>query len=142
MPKSSFTVRWIDSVNLPEKGQVDYFDERTSGLGLRVSVAGRKSWFVMYRHVGRLRRYTLGTYPALGLSDARDKARELLYEAAIGNDPATEKQVNRGAPTLLVKWRLSTLSSMPKPTNAHGKKINAYWITIYYQSGKMLKPMK
>lgn len=99
MPKCSFTVRWIDSVNLPEKAQIDYFDERTSGLGLRVSAAGRKSWFVMYRHAGRLRRYTLGTYPVLGLSNARDKARELLHEAAMGNDPATEKQVNRGAPT-------------------------------------------
>jgi integrase len=99
MPKCSFTVRWIDSVNLPEKGQVDYFDERTSGLGLRVSAAGRKSWFVMYRHAGRLRRYTLGTYPPLGLSDARDKARELLHEAAMGHDPASEKQVNREAPT-------------------------------------------
>jgi len=99
MPKCSFTVRWIDSVNLPEKGQVDYFDERTTGLGLRISSAGRKSWFVMYRHSGRLRRYTLGTYPSLGLTHARDKAKELMHESAMGNDPATDKQVNRGAPT-------------------------------------------
>ena len=99
MPKCSFTVRWIDSVNLPETGQLDYFDERTTGLGLRISSAGRKSWFVMYRHAGRLRRYTIGTYPALGLTHARDKAKELMHESAMGNDPATDKQVNRGAPT-------------------------------------------
>ena len=99
MPKCSFTARWIDSVNLPETGQLDYFDERTTGLGLRISSAGRKSWFVMYRHAGRLRRYTIGTYPALGLTHARDKAKELMHESAMGNDPATDKQVNRGAPT-------------------------------------------
>lgn len=99
MPTCSFTNRWIDAVKLPEKGQIDFFDERTTGLGLRLSSAGRKSWFVMYRHAGRLRRYTLSTYPTLGLADAREKAKELLHEAAIGNDPATEKQVNRGAPT-------------------------------------------
>jgi integrase len=99
MPKCSFTVRWIDSVILPDKGQLDYFDSRTSGLGLRISSAGRKSWFVMYRHAGRLRRYTIGTYPALGLTHARDKAKELMHESAMGNDPATDKQVNRGAPT-------------------------------------------
>ena len=99
MPTCSFTNRWIDAIKLPETGQLDYFDERTTGLGLRLSSAGRKSWFVMYRHAGRLRRYTIGTYPALGLADAREKAKALLHEAALGNDPATEKQVNRGAPT-------------------------------------------
>ena len=99
MPKCSFTVRWIDAVNLPDKGQVDYFDERTTGLGLRISSAGRKSWFVMYRHAGRLRRYTFGTYPSLGLTHARDKAKELMHKSAMGNDPATDKQLNRGAPT-------------------------------------------
>ncbi len=99
MPTYAFTNRWIDSITAPEKGQVDYFDERTTGLGLRISSAGRKSWFLMYRHAGRLRRYTLGTYPALGLADAREKAKELLHEVAMGSDPATQKQVNRGAPT-------------------------------------------
>lgn len=53
----------------------------------------------MYRHHGRLRRLTIGTYPGLGLADARDKAKELLHQTALGKDPATEKQVNRGAPT-------------------------------------------
>ncbi|MDP2179994.1 site-specific integrase [Methylicorpusculum sp.] len=99
MPKCSFTLRWIDTVKLPDQGQTDYFDERTTGLGLRISSAGRKSWFVMYRHAGRLRRYTLGTFPALGLADAREKAKALLHEAALGNDPASEKQVKRGAVT-------------------------------------------
>lgn len=99
MPTNSFTNRWIDAVAAPDKGQVDYFDEKTTGLGLRVSTSGRKTWFVMYRHAGRLRRYTIGTYPTLGLADAREKGKELLNEAAKGADPATTKQVNRGAPT-------------------------------------------
>lgn len=99
MPKIAFTARWTDAVDPPEKGQVDWFDERTTGFGLRLSAAGRKSWFVMYRHAGRLRRYTLGSYPALGLADAREKAKELLHRAAMGEDPATEKSINRGAPT-------------------------------------------
>lgn len=99
MPTCSFTHRWIDTVKAPEKGQTDYFDERTTGLGLRISSAGRKSWFVMYRHAGRLRRYTIGTYPALGLADAKERAKELLNDAAKGNDPAADKQISREAPT-------------------------------------------
>ena len=99
MPTCSFTHRWIDTVKAPEKGQTDYFDERTTGLGLRISSAGRKSWFVMYRHAGRLRRYTIGTYPSLGLADAKERAKELLNDAAKGNDPAADKQISREAPT-------------------------------------------
>jgi integrase len=99
MPTCSFTHRWIDTVKAPEKGQIDYFDERTTGLGLRISSAGRKSWFVMYRHAGRLRRYTIGTYPSLGLADAKERAKELLNDAAKGNDPAADKQISREAPT-------------------------------------------
>lgn len=99
MPKTSFTARWVDALALPDKGQVDFFDERTAGFGLRVSQAGRKTWFAMYRHGGRLRRLTLGTYPAMGLADARDKAKTVLHQAATGDDPATEKTLKRSAPT-------------------------------------------
>jgi hypothetical protein len=45
-------------------------------VGLRVSSQGRKTWFVMYRSGGRLRRYTLGMYPVLSLADARAQAAE------------------------------------------------------------------
>lgn len=40
MATCSFTARWLDSVAAPEKGQLDYFDEKTKGLGLRLSAAG------------------------------------------------------------------------------------------------------
>ena len=28
MPKATFTVRWVEAVKPPEKGQVDYFDTK------------------------------------------------------------------------------------------------------------------
>ena len=55
-------------------GQVDYFDTKPPALGLRVAPSGRKTWFIMYRSGGRLRRLTLGTYPVLSLADAREQA--------------------------------------------------------------------
>ena len=54
----------------------------------------------MYRHGGRLRRLTLGTYPPLTLADARDTAKAALNRAALGDDPAAEKQAGRLAETV------------------------------------------
>ncbi len=42
------------------------------GFGLRVSQGGQKTWVVMYRAGGRKRRLKLGTFPLMGLADARE----------------------------------------------------------------------
>jgi integrase len=54
----------------------------------------------MYRHGGRLRRLTLGTYPPLTLADARDKAKAALHSAGLGGDPAADKKAERLAETI------------------------------------------
>ena len=97
MPTMKMTARKIDAMSPPEEGQTDYWDGSLSGFGLRVAASGRKSWVVMYRHQGRKRRMTLGTYPSLGLADARDQAKAVLHDAAHNRDPATEKQAARKA---------------------------------------------
>ena len=60
MPKTLFTARWVETALPPKTGQTDYFDTKPPGVGLRISAHGRKTWFVMYRVGGRLRRLTLG----------------------------------------------------------------------------------
>ena len=100
MAKATFTARWVEGVNPPEKGQVDYFDTKPPGVGLRITTSGRKTWFVMYRSGGRLRRLTLGTYPALTLADARSQATVAKQSVAQGEDPALQKQSARIAPTV------------------------------------------
>ncbi|MEE8083908.1 MAG: Arm DNA-binding domain-containing protein, partial [Alphaproteobacteria bacterium] len=61
MPKLKFTARGIAAIKPPKSGQVDYWDTNRPGFILRVSLAGRKTWGVVYRHEGRKRRLTLGT---------------------------------------------------------------------------------
>jgi integrase len=51
----------------------------------------------MYRHQGRLRRLTLGTYPILSLVDARDLAKTRLADVQRGLDPGQQKQDARDA---------------------------------------------
>ncbi len=97
MPKMKMVARKIDAMSPPEEGQTDYWDVSLSGFGLRVAASGRKTWIVMYRHQGRKRRMTLGTYPSLGVADARDQAKTVLHEVAHDKDPAGEKQAARKA---------------------------------------------
>ena len=58
----------------------DYWDELLPGFGVRVSKDNsRRSFVVRYNEPdGTKRRVTLGSFPEVGLADARDKAREIL----------------------------------------------------------------
>ena len=65
------------------------------GLYLVVQPSGAKSWAVRYRHTGRTRKHTLGSWPAIDLSAARRLAGKALTKAAEGIDPAIEKAMAR-----------------------------------------------
>ena len=64
----------------------------SAGLFLLVQPSGGKLWRLKYRIDGREKKIGFGTYPEVGLADARrrrDEARELC---AAGKDPSREKQ--------------------------------------------------
>jgi integrase len=75
----------------PER-QFEVWDARISGFGLRVSPSGTKSFVLLLRQQGRLRRLTLGRYPDLSLAEARSKAFEAKGMAASGLDPKPRQE--------------------------------------------------
>lgn len=77
----------------------DHADGKIAGLAFRVRETGGRSWAYRYRFNGRLQRYTLGPYPALGLAAARSAAREARKAIALGKDPQGEKRASRLAET-------------------------------------------
>ena len=99
MPRIPFTDRSIKAAGAPSGGQIEYFelDGRLPGFGLRLSASGRKSWILLYRSGRHPRRLTLGTYPILGLADARAQAKEALATVVGGGDPAMVKRADRSA---------------------------------------------
>src|SRR5438874_8409 len=97
----------------PSNKRVNYFDKDLPGFHVRVTPNGVKTFSVMYRHGGRLRRLTIGTYPPLTLADARDAAREALRKAAKGEDPAAEKK-GSAKRKLLANSPKTTLNDMPR----------------------------
>ena len=81
----------IKSLHPDATSQIDIWDARLSGFGLRISPSGTKAFQVIYRIGPRSRRYTLGRYPTLSLSDARKLAHAALRDVGHGIDPAAAK---------------------------------------------------
>jgi hypothetical protein len=80
------------------KAQLDHWDTLTPGFGVRVSYGGRKSFMVLTRVGGKLRRVTLKpAYPVLSLADARTQAAKIIKDAQLGIDPAEAKAQAKNA---------------------------------------------
>ncbi len=97
LSKRALTEAAVKRLKPPKAGQVDHFDKGYPGLALRLSYGGGKSFVFFYHHGGKLRRMTLGTYPALGLAEARAVWREARQDAQAGRDPASARKRERGA---------------------------------------------
>ena len=94
MPSIKFTAAKIKFLEGVRGKQVDYFDKALSGFFVRVSQDGKKSFGVMYRKDGRLRRMKLGTYPLLTLGKARQEA--LKSSAKCGTRAGSSHRETRG----------------------------------------------
>ena len=70
------------------------------GFGVRTTAAGAKSFILNYRAAGQERRYTIGSWPAWSVSQAREKARELRRWIEDGGDPLAERIAEQAAPTI------------------------------------------
>jgi integrase len=88
LAKRFLTEAAVKRVKPPKTGQVDMFDQGYPGLALRISYGGGKSWAYFYRMGGKLRRMTIGTYPAMSLADAREGWRTAREDVSKGRDPA------------------------------------------------------
>jgi integrase len=95
MPKQKLTDLFVERVKPPPSGRVEYFDASFPGLALRVTSNGAKSWSAFYRFHGRLRRFTIGSYPAIKPAGARREAQAALERVRAGVDPAEEKRARR-----------------------------------------------
>ncbi|OSM00399.1 tyrosine-type recombinase/integrase [Magnetofaba australis] len=87
MPK--FTDRYLKNLKPADKRR-DILEG--DGFGVRVTPAGAKTFYFTWRDAGRMRRLTLGAYPALSLADARRLAAEARNKVKAGTDPIQERQ--------------------------------------------------
>jgi integrase len=62
------------------------------GMFLLVTPAGGKLWRLKYRVEGREKLLAIGSYPEIGLGEARRRREEARELIALGKDPSREKQ--------------------------------------------------
>ena len=110
MPGKKLTHRFVKGLQPPEK-PIEYYDENESGLILRLSKAGSKTFAYRYRFSGDARRFTIGKFPEISLSDARAKIRELKVKINDGIDPQAEKKKRKYKPKELTFKELADIFS-------------------------------
>jgi integrase len=73
------------------------FDKGTAGLFLWVSPGGAKRWRMRYWFGGKERTYSIGRYPSIKLSEARQAVADARTLLEHGQDPVRTKQAERAA---------------------------------------------
>ena len=99
MSTANLTDRLVKS--LKTKGSMEEFWDLSfpGSFGIRVMNSGRKTFVFMYRNGSRRPRMKLGTYPAISVAEARQKAFELLGAVQRGEDPARDRKQKHKAGT-------------------------------------------
>ena len=62
---------------------------------MQVSPNGSKRWFLKYRTGGKEKQLALGSYPTVGLKEARLARDAAKLQKAEGQDPITARQVEK-----------------------------------------------
>jgi integrase len=94
------TQRTIGSLYPPEKGNRVVYDDDVIGFGVRTTAAGAISVVLRYVVDRRERRLTIGKYPDLSASAAREDANSLRGLVSRGIDPLEQGQDRERAATM------------------------------------------
>ena len=104
MPKASSFVLATDREvqNAKPKGaRAEFRIKGAQNLVLRVSATGTKTWAFLYSRPtnGRRCKLSLGAYPAIGLTKAKQEAMALTVAVLGGKDPLHQRREERAADT-------------------------------------------
>ncbi|NCB22691.1 MAG: DUF4102 domain-containing protein [Deltaproteobacteria bacterium] len=97
MPLTDTAIRAIK----PTSKTAKFFDG--GGLYLEVAPSGGKWWRLKYRFQGKEKRISLGTYPTIGLKEARERREETKKILANGIDPSAQRQAIKVSTTSIDK---------------------------------------
>jgi integrase len=83
------------AIKLAKAGNVDRKLTDDRGLYLLVTASGSKLWRLKYRIDGKEKKLALGSYPEVGLKEARTRRDAARVTAEAGTDPAAAKREAR-----------------------------------------------
>ncbi len=94
------TQKVIGKLHRPHKGNRIQYDREIPGFGVRITSNGVISFILNYHINGRERRYTIGRYPELTATAARERALQLRGQILDSFDPLHEREQEYSAPTI------------------------------------------
>lgn len=88
----AITPAWLNAhINKPQEKVFEKADR--DGLSVRVSAKGKITFQLRFRFAGKPQRCDIGTYPLIGLADARKEALRFKADLAQGRDPRIVKKM-------------------------------------------------
>jgi integrase len=95
--RKALTDAFCRAQTAPARGRLEFTDQRCAGLSFRITAKGARSFCFRFRDpiTRATTRATIGTYPDVGLSDARTRADAMRVTVAAGVNPVTERRTGR-----------------------------------------------
>lgn len=91
------------------------YDSAQTGFVLRVSPKGAKTFWAVYRDAsGRKRWKRLGEWGTKSVEEARQAAKAVRSAVDAGGDPARERDLAKGVPTLVEFWEVYLAEMGPR----------------------------
>jgi integrase len=102
MPTVALSASFVRHASCPQgRRKVDFFDQAQRGFLLEVRASGGKTFYQRYSDDrGRERQFKIGPADVLSLDQARRKARQVMAEAIMGDDPQKKRREARAMPLL------------------------------------------
>ena len=99
-PKSVLITKRLLDASVAQSKRYEIWDSQIPGFGVRVGPSGIKTFVVRYRADGGGRSapkrfVSIGRFGALTVELARKRAKEVLAAAALGEDPAADRNAKR-----------------------------------------------
>ncbi|PYC47266.1 integrase [Litorivita pollutaquae] len=98
--KQKLTTKFIETRKPDPEKRIDFRDTIVPGLVLRVSTSGTKTFSFHKRIGGKMKRLTIGRFGTFTLTQARERARQILYEVETGRFEANTGIETEAKPTL------------------------------------------
>jgi integrase len=117
--RRNFSIAYINSLRA-KPARYEVHDPRIPGWTCRVTSNGRKSFCFVYRHGGKHRRSTLGTWPVAedqqkdALETYKQRALELQGAVAKGDDPVAEARAARVPSERTLAWAVKEYAAEKK----------------------------
>lgn len=87
----------VKEIERAKSRTANYSLQDSEGLSLEITPKGKKHWRFRYQLNGKRNRVSLGSYPHVGLKEARLKRNELVRLIAEGVDPMERKKKEQAA---------------------------------------------